>query len=124
MKPEHASAIRAFDYFAAVCFGTVAATAASFVVPDALPAPLAMLAGMIVGTICAFPVLGILSYLLAGLELVMMAMQIGMISGMVGVMVSGGTAESAIAGASAGITIQLLLHIADRRMHGEVTLHE
>ena len=47
MRPAHAFAIGAYDYFAAYTFGVVAATSAWLLVPDLLPMPVAMVAGMV-----------------------------------------------------------------------------
>ncbi len=122
IRPEHAVAIRAFDYFAAASYGAVAALASWLLVPDVLPTPIAMIAGMVVGMAAAFPLLGLLSVLLAGLEVVMMSMQIGMFAGMVGAMLGAGpTALAAGAGVTTGLVVQLLLHVADRSLHGEVS---
>lgn len=122
MKPEHAAWIRVFDYAAAVSFGTGASLAAWFVVPDALPAPVAMVLGMVVGVAAAFPLLGLLSVLLGGFEILVMSAQIGMVAGMVGAMVGGGSAAQAAGiGALCGFVIQCLLHLVDRSLHGEVT---
>ncbi len=122
MKAEHASAIRTFDYLAAVSFGAAAALSSWYLVPEALPAPLAMIVGMGVGAASAFPLLGLFSFLLGGFEILVMSMQIGMLAGMTGVVIGGSTvARVAVAGAMTGLAIQLLLHLADRSLHGEVT---
>jgi len=121
MKSEHALAIRTFDYFAAVSFGAAAALAAWYLVPDFLPAPLAMVAGMVVGMVAAFPLLGLFSYLLGGFEILMMSLQIGMFAGMAGAMVGGDlVGPAAMAGVLTGGLVQFLLHMADRSLHGEV----
>ena len=124
MKAEHAVAIRTFDYLAAVSFGTAAALSSWYLVPDALPAPLAMMAGMGVGVASAFPLLGLFSFLLGGFEILVMSMQIGMVAGMTGAAIGGSTvAQVAVAGAMIGLAIQLLLHLVDRSLHGEVSHH-
>jgi len=120
LEAEHAGAIRAFDYLAALTFGSAAAVASWWLVPDALPGIVAMLMGMVVGVLTALPILAVLTLVLGGFELIMMSMQIGMIAGMGGPMISGGTALSvAGAGAGVGLVIQLLLHALDRSLHGE-----
>ena len=125
MKPEHAVALRAFDYLAAVTFGVVAAVAASYLVPAAFPAPLAMVLGMVIGAVAAFPLLGLFTFLLGGFEILVMSLQTGMLAGMVGAMVGGAALASvAVAGAAAGLGVQLLLHLADRSLRGEVSAHE
>ena len=121
MKAEPV-AIRAFDYSAAVSFGAVAALASSFLVPDLLPTPFALLAGMVIGMASAFPLLGLFSWLLGGFEILMMSMQIGMLAGMLGVMTdSQGPARVALVVALTGLAVQLLLHVADGALHGEVS---
>ncbi len=121
MKAEPV-AIRAFDYSAAVSFGAVAALASSFLVPDLLPTPFALLAGMVIGMASAFPLLGLFSWLLGGFEILMMSMQIGMLAGMLGAMTdSQGPARVALVGALTGLAVQLILHVADGALHGEVS---
>lgn len=120
MWAEHAGWIRAFDYGAAVCFGAASSLAAALAVPDALPMPVAVLGGMVVGVLAALPVLALLARLLAGLELVMIAAQIGMLAGMIGVMAGESLMQVAAVGAGVGIAVQLVLHVADRALHGEV----
>jgi hypothetical protein len=119
--PAHRGAIRAFDYLAAVSLGASAALGAWWLVPDGLPGVLAMILGMVVGTLAAVPVFVLFTWLLGGFEIVMMAMQIGMIAGMGAPMIAGGTVTSvAMAGAGVGLVIQMLLHALDRSLHGEV----
>jgi hypothetical protein len=120
VRTEHAGWIRAFDYVAATCFGATASLAAAFVVPEALPRPVGMLGGMVIGVLAVLPVLALLARLLAGLELVMIAAQIGMLAGMIGVMVGESLLQVAAVGAGVGIAVQLVLHVADRALHGEV----
>ena len=121
MKAEPV-AIRAFDYSAALSTVAVAALASSFLVPDLLPTPFALLAGMVIGMASAFPLLGLFSWLLGGFEILMMSMQIGMLAGMLGVMTdSQGPARVALVGALTGLAVQLLLHVADGALHGEVS---
>ena len=121
LKAEHAGAIRAFDYLAALTFGSVAAVTSWWLVPDSLPGIAAMLLGMVVGVVTALPILAVLTLMLGGFELIVMSMQIGMIAGMGGPMIAGGTALSVVgAGAGVGLVIQLLLHALDRSLHGEV----
>ena len=135
MKAEHSVAIRAFDYVAAVAFGVVAAAGAWLITPGGLPMPLAMLVGMLVGSVCALPVLGVFTKLLGGFEIVVMSLQIGMIAGMVGGMAVGdgvlgswaaasGLTGVAAMGASVGVVVQVLLHVTDLRSRGEVDVHE
>lgn len=123
MRPraEHAAAVRAFDYLAALSFGAVASLAAWWVVPDGLPGIVAMLLGMVVGVVAITPLFALFSWMLNGFEIIVMSLQIGMIAGMGGPMVAGGSAATiAIAGAATGFLIQLLLHALDRAQHGEV----
>jgi hypothetical protein len=120
-RAEHAAAVRAYDYFAALSFGAAASLAAWWVVPEGLPGLVAMLLGMLVGIVAVAPLFALFSWILGGFEIIVMSMQIGMIAGMGGPMVSGGSAATiAIAGAAAGFLIQLLLHALDRAQHGEV----
>lgn len=119
--PEHAAAIRAFDYVCALCLGASAALGSWWLVPDALPGVVAMALGMLIGTVAALPAFAFFTWLLGGFEIVMMAMQIGMLAGMAAPMIQGGTVASvAMAGAGVGFVIQLLLHALDRSLHGEV----
>ncbi len=125
MKRQNAFAIGAFDYFAALSFGVVAALAAWLVVADRLPMPVAMLAGMVIGVVAALPPFGLFSFLLGGFEIIVMSMQIGMLAGMLGAMLgSGPMADAALAGAAAGLGVQLLLDVANRTLRGEVPLHD
>jgi hypothetical protein len=125
MKAERAVAIAAYDYFAALTFGTAAALSAWFLVPDVLPTPVAMVAGMGVGTVAAFPLLGLFSFILGGFEIVVMSMQIGMLAGMVGVMIGDdGVLPVIMAGALTGLAIQFFLHLTDRALRGEVAQHD
>ena len=124
MKPERALAIGVYDYFASLTFGVAAATAAWFLVPDLLPTPLAMVMGMGVGVIAAFPLLGLFTYILGGFEIIVMSMQIGMIAGMIGVMMGDQPlAPVLMAGAAAGFAVQCVLDMANRALRGEVS-HE
>jgi len=124
-KVENALAIRSFDYVAAVCFGAVAALAAWFIVPDSVSLFLTMLLGMLVGMASAVPLLGVLSQVLGGFELLVLSMQVGMFSGMAGVMTGSATVfEVGSEGAMVGLMIQILLHAVDRYVGGEVTLDE
>lgn len=120
MWAERAGWIRAFDYFVALCFGAAAALAAAMVVPEALPLPVAMLGGMVVGILAVLPLLALFARLLAGLELVMMSAQIGMLGGMIGSMANGEAGRAAALGAGVGIAVQVVLHLVDRAVHGEV----
>jgi hypothetical protein len=125
MKRPSAFAIGAFDYFAAFSFGVVAALAAWLVVGDRLPMPVAMPAGMVIGVVAAFPLFGLFSFLLGGFEIIVMSMQIGMLAGMLGAMLgSGPMADAALAGAAAGLDVQLLLDVVNRILRGEVPLHD
>ena len=125
VKTERALAIQAYDYFAALSFGTVAGLASSYFVPDLLATPLATIAGMGVGMLSAFPLLGLFMFLLGGFEIIVMSMQIGMVAGMVGVMTgASGVGTAALAGALTGLVIQLLLHLTNSVYHGEVIPHE
>ncbi len=120
-----AFAIGAFDYFAALSFGVVAALAAWLVVADRLPMPVAMPAGMVIGVVAALPLFGLFSFLLGGFEIIVMSMQIGMLAGMLGAMLgSGPMADAALAGAAAGLGVQLVLDVANRTLRGEVLLHD
>lgn len=124
MRAEHAVAIRAFDYLAAVCFGAGAAVASWYLVPDVLPAPFAMVLGMVVGMASAFPLLGLFSVLLGGFSIIVMSMQIGMFAGMIGAMAMGTTVEVLGLGVMVGFVIQCVLHVADRVLQGEVPTHD
>ena len=129
MNPERAIAIRAFDYFAALSFGAVAALSSWYLIPDSLPSPLAMIAGMGVGMVSALPLLGLFMFLLGGFEIIVMSMQIGMLAGMIGIMTGVLTdgevvAPVVMAGAMTGLTIQVLLHATDHTLHGEVSRHD
>jgi hypothetical protein len=127
MKPkvENALAIRAFDYVAALCFGAVAALAAWFLVSDSLSPLLVMPLGMLVGMASALPLLAILSQVLGGFELLVLSMQVGMFAGMAGAMTGSATVfEVGSEGAMVGLMIQILLHVVDRYVGGEVTLDE
>ncbi len=125
MKGKSAFAIGVFDYFAALSFGVVAALAAWLIVADRLPMPLAMVAGMGIGVVAAFPLFGLFLFLLGGFEIIVMSMQIGMLAGMLGAMLgSGPMAGAALAGAAAGLGVQLLLDVANRTLRGEVLLHD
>ena len=125
MKRRSAFAIGAFDYFAALSFGVMAALAGWLVVADRLPMPLAMPAGMGIGVVAALPLFGLFSFLLGGFEIIVMSMQIGMLAGMLGAMLgSGPMADAALAGAAAGLGVQLLLDVANRTLRGEVLLHD
>jgi hypothetical protein len=125
MKRDHAMALRAFDYFASVIFGVGAALSAWLLVPGTLSFVPAMLLAMVAGTVAVFPLLGLFMVLLGGFEILMMSLQIGMIGGMVGGMIGGmavgGTIWSVLlAGSLTGLTIQSLLHVSDRQLHGPV----
>ena len=90
-------------------------------VPDGTPGALAMPLGMVVGVVAATPVLFLLNWILGGFEVLMLAMQIGMLAGMAAPMIRGGTPGSvALAGAGVGLVVQLLLHALDRSLHGDV----
>lgn len=124
MKRENAAAIRAYDYLAALSFGSMAALTAWWLIPASLPAPLAMLLGMGVGLMSAFPLLALFTLLLGGFEIVMMSMQIGMFAGMAGVMAGEAALVTAVlAGALMGLVVHVLLHVTDRVLHGEVRRH-
>jgi hypothetical protein len=123
MKTEQILAVRAYDTVASLCFGAAAGLAAWFVVPGSLPMPAAMVLGMVVGFVSAFPLLALFSFLLGGFEIIVMSMQIGMVAGMVGVM-SGADGPVAVAtvGALVGLTVHALLYLTSRVLHGEVGL--
>lgn len=115
--------IRAFDYGASVCFGVVSALAAWIAVPEALATPLDVVLGMGVGLVAALPPLALFTWVLGGFEIVVLAMQVGMFAGMVGVMTSSTSAlDVAGEGAMVGLLVQLLLHAVDRSLGGEVRL--
>ncbi len=119
--PAHPAALRLFDYACALSFGATAALAAWWLVPDGTPGALAMPLGMVVGVVAATPVLFLLNWILGGFEVLMLAMQIGMLAGMAAPMIRGGTPGSvALAGAGVGLVVQLLLHALDRSLHGDV----
>ncbi len=120
MRPEHAVAVRAFDYLAALTFGAASALTAWLVVPGALHFVLAMALGMVAGAVAAAPVLGLFTFLLGGFELVVMSLQIGMLAGMAGAMLGAGPAgRVALLGGLVGLLVQAVLHAADRALHGE-----
>jgi hypothetical protein len=120
-KADHANAIRAYDYAVAVILGMTACVVSWWVVPDGLPGAVAMLFGMLVGIVAVLPVFALVMWMLGGFEIVVMALQIGMIAGMGGPMIRGGTLSSVLmAGAGAGLVVQLLLHALDRAQHGPV----
>jgi hypothetical protein len=124
VKREHSLAIRAFDYFAAACFGAGTAVSASLLVPDSLAAPAAMLLGMVVGIVAASLLLGVFMLLLGGFEIVVMSMVIGMFAGMTGVMSGADNLGGvALAGMLVGLGIQVLLHGSDSKLHGKVEHH-
>jgi hypothetical protein len=125
MKLPSVFAVAAFDYFAALSFGVVAALAAWLVVPDPLPWPVAMLAGMAVGVLAALPPFGLFSFLLGGFEIIVMSLQIGMLAGMTGAMLgSGPMGDVVLAGGAAGLGVQFLLDVLNRTLRGEVLLHD
>jgi hypothetical protein len=118
--PEYAGAIRAFDYLCALVLGASAALGSWWILPDALPGIVAMPLGMLVGTVAAVPAFALFTWLLGGFEIVMMAMQIGMLAGMAAPMIQGGTMGSVVlAGGGVGLVVQLLLHALDRSLHGD-----
>ncbi len=123
MRPAHALFLRVSDYIFAIIYGVVATTASYYLIPDEWPMPLLMSAGMLVGTLSAFPLLAIFSVLLGGFEVIMMSMQIGMLGGMAGGIIGGASINlPLIAGASVGAAVQLFLHISDLKYHGEALL--
>lgn len=123
MEPNHPYLLRLFDYFAALCFGVVAAIVTGYVIPASWPMIIAMPLAMILGMITTFPLLGLFTALVGGFEILMMSMQIGMLAGMVGVMSPNDTIFGLLTiGAATGFFIQFFLHIMDRRLHGEVMI--
>lgn len=125
MKPPSGFAIGAFDYFAALSFGVVAALSAWFLVPESLPIAVTMVAGMAVGVLAGLPLFGLFSYLLGGFEIIVMSMQIGMLAGMLGAMLRGGPLSAAVlVGGAAGLDVQIVLDVVNRIMRGEVLLHD
>jgi hypothetical protein len=122
---EHAGAIRAFDYLAAASLGAVATVSSWLILPDALPGSLAMLLGMGIGVLAVLPLFGLFSAILGGFEIIVLSSQVGMFAGMLGAMTSApGLFAVAGEGVLAGLGIQLLLHIIDRSMRGDVDLDE
>ena len=77
-------AIRTFDYPAAISFGAVAALLSWCLMPEVLHKPIVIMAGMGVGLISVFALLGLFSFLLGRFENVVMSLQIGMFAGIVG----------------------------------------
>lgn len=121
LRPPHAAALRAFDYAAALALGATACLGSWWIVPDGLPGIVAMMLGMLVGTLVVLPLFALLNWIMSGFELVMMGMQVAMLAGMGGPMIMGGTpGRVALAGAGVGLVVQLLLHALDRSLHGEV----
>lgn len=120
-RVTHRALVRAFDYGAAAFFGATAATAAWAVVPPSWPMMAEMIVGMAVGVMCAVPLLGLVSLILGGFEVVMLAMQVGMFAGMIGAMTtSGRVTDVAFEGILVGIMVQVWLHVVDRSLSGEV----
>jgi len=117
----YAVAIRAFDYAAACMFGAAAALAAWQVVPDSMGVLPGMLLGMIAGIMASVPVLLVLTSILGGFELIVLSMQVGMFAGMTGAMTSS-VQWSGVAGQGVivGLLVQMLLHVADRSLSGDV----
>lgn len=125
MKPENASFIRLFDYFAAVIFGVAAAVATGYAIPTDWSMAFAMPLAMILGMITAFPLLGLFAKLMGGFEIIMMSMQIGMLAGMVGIMIPYGSLNAfAFSGALVGFIIQFFLHMMDMNLHGEALMEK
>ncbi len=122
---KHATLLRAFDYLAAASFGALGAFAAWWLVPGSLPALLEMGLGMTVGVVSAVPLLGVFSWLLGGFEIIVLSMQVGMFSGMLGVMTTSADAgDVAFEGVLVGLLVQLLVHAVDRSLGGEVAGNE
>lgn len=121
MKPERALALGLYDYFAATTFGVAAASASWLLIPDAFGPILMMLAGMVVGLVAAFPLLGFFSYVMGGFEIIVMSMQIGMLAGMAGgMMIEESLGTAVTAGALVGLVVQCVLDVANRMLRGEV----
>jgi len=125
MRPEHATLLRLFDYAGAVLYGASASTFAGYILPGSWPMPAGMFAGMALGMASAFPVLMLLTILCGGLEIIMMAMLIGMTAGMG----AGMAGEKSLIwfvsyGAVVGLCIQVALHIHDLKKHGDVHTEE
>jgi len=117
----HAALLRAFDYLAAAAFGAAGAAAAWWIVPTLPSVILEMFLGMLVGMVSALPLLGILSWVLGGFEIVVLSMQVGMFAGMLGAMTtSSATSDVAFEGMLVGLLVQLLVHAVDRSLGGEV----
>jgi hypothetical protein len=124
-RAEHAVAIRGFDYLAAASLGAAAAVSSWFILPEALPGSLAMLLGMGIGVLAVLPLFGLFSAILGGFEIIVLSSQVGMFAGMLGAMTSApGPLVVAREGVVLGLGIQLLLHVIDRSMRGEVDLDE
>lgn len=121
MKPKYSVYLGLFDYLAAVIYGVTAICTAHYIVPSEWPMFAAMALAMFVGMLSTFPLLAIFSITLGGFEVLMMSMQIGMLAGMVGVMLtSASVAELSVYGAIAGVLVQFLLHMMNVRLRGEV----
>ena len=101
--------------------GAVCALAAWLVVPGGVAPPLAMIGGMAVGVVAAIPLFGVLTYHLGGFEIIVLAMQVGMVAGMAGAMMgSASTGVVAATGAVVGLVVEGALHALERALHGEV----
>ncbi|MDH3208304.1 MAG: hypothetical protein OEO79_17010 [Gemmatimonadota bacterium] len=121
VQVRHAVLLRAFDYLAAILFGGAAAMAAWLAIPASYPMASEMLLGMVVGIVAALPLLGFFSWLLGGFEILVLSMQVGMFAGMVGAMTtSTDLGDVAFEGALVGVMVQLLVHVVDRSLGGEV----
>ena len=119
----HAALLRAFDYLAAAVFGATGGVAAWTIVPSFPPMMVEMLMGMVVGMLAAVPLLALFSWVLGGFQILVVSMQAGMFSGMVGSMTaSTALPDVAFEGLLVGLIIQLLVHTADRTVAGEVDL--
>ena len=125
VRPDHAPALRAFDYSAAAVFGAAAGVvgrlATRALIPDLLPGILGMPVGMVTGVLAVLPLLGLFNALLGGFEILVMSMIVGMSAGMAGAMAGGPAgAQAATVGVIVGLAVQALLHLADRTLKGRV----
>ena len=75
----------------------------------------------IAGIMASVPVLLVLTSILGGFELIVLSMQVGMFAGMTGAMTSS-VQWSGVAGQGVivGLLVQMLLHVADRSLSGDV----
>jgi len=128
MRPKYAIFLRLFDYIAAIVYGAGAALLVEIAVKPGWPAPLGMVAGMVLG-VAAFVILTpFFILLIGGFEILMTGMFAGMVSGMGCAMLlsafAGSAKEVLLYGAAFGLLVQISLHIYDVKHFGDVVLPE